>query len=213
MKRRLVSLGCMAIAAVFTCSMFMMKNNLIVNGNDLETLPLSYVKANLGYNVDDIREAVGVADYVFVGTVTEAEEVHHLMVTEDFGIPFTNYTVQVTENIKGELFTGQPIEVTKEGGVSLDKSCIVVFDNDEMPEVGKSYIFRAFAQSDGSLLVSGPKSNILFEDYASGTYSESNSSTVNPLLSEYIEACENEIDPHCRESQTSIYDVTYDEEK
>lgn len=199
MKKRLTfSLGCVTVVTIFICSMFVVKNGS-------SALPLSYVEGNLAYDVDDLREAVGVADYVFVGTVMESKETYHVMVTEEFGIPFTNFSVQVAENIKGSLITECPIEVTKEGGVSLDKSCIIVFEDDEMPNIGGTYIFRAFAQSDGSLLISGPKSNILLEDY--GVSSHMDVPTEGSLLAQYVDAYENEIDPHCRESQISIYDT------
>lgn len=63
------------------------------------------------------------------------------------------------ENIKGELETDKPIPVQKAGGISEDGSSIVTFDDDVLPEVGQSYVFLAYAQDDGSLLVSGPNSN------------------------------------------------------
>lgn len=34
-----------------------------------------------------------------------------------------------------------------------------MYEDDTLPEEGKSYVFLAYAQVDGSLLISGPNSN------------------------------------------------------
>lgn len=195
-KRLIISLGCLSIIAVFICSVFVFTDSSA-------QLPISYTEANIAYDASDLREAIGVSDYVFVGTVLEAEDAHYLMVAETFGIPFTNYTIQVDENIKGNLVTDTAIEITKEGGISYDNSCIIVFENDEMPQIGETYIFRAFAQTDGSLLISGPQSNVLLDQY--GTMQADLAETS--LITQYLDAYENEINPGIRESATSLYDA------
>ena len=42
-------------------------------------------------------------------------------------------------------------------------------DDDCLPEEGKEYIFLAYAQPDGALLVSGPNSNVMVDDSVSNT--------------------------------------------
>ncbi|WMM89232.1 hypothetical protein Q7C09_11455, partial [Heyndrickxia coagulans] len=63
--------------------------------------------------------------------------------TKEISTPYTNYKITVLENIKGELETDKPIPVQKAGGISEDGSSIVTFDDDNLPEVGQSYVFLA----------------------------------------------------------------------
>lgn len=197
-KRLLISFGCLSLIAVVICSVF------VFNADESALLPVSYVEANLAYDAADLREAIGVSDYVFVGTVLEADNAHYLMVTEEFGVPFTNYMIQVEENIKGCLITENPVEITKEGGVSFDRTSVIVFENDEMPQPGETYIFRAFAQMDGSLLVSGPQSNVLLDQYEISMQSDEDAYS---LVVQYVDAYNNEINPNIRESAVSVYDA------
>lgn len=44
--------------------------------------------------------------------------------------------------------------------MSEDKSTYFLFEDDSLPQKGKVYVFTATAEQDGSLLVSGPNSNI-----------------------------------------------------
>ncbi|WP_052404896.1 hypothetical protein [Bacillus rubiinfantis] len=39
-----------------------------------------------------------------------------------------------------------------------------MYEDDTLPEEGKAYVFLAYTQDDGSLLVSGPNSNKYVED-------------------------------------------------
>jgi len=73
--------------------------------------------------------------------------------------------VTVLEVIKGNLKVGQEIQITKDGGVSKDRSYVALFDeNDFMPEVGRTYLFLVRVLSDGKTLsVTGPHSTVPLE--------------------------------------------------
>lgn len=47
------------------------------------------------------------------------------------------------------------IVLQKQGGIREDGSAYDVFEDDQLPEVGNIYIFTAYTQDDGSLLVAG----------------------------------------------------------
>ena len=129
----------------------------------------SYIEGSFAINYNDLNQVVGSADYVFVGTVESDEGTVYkdyvTMETEnggtkEVGTPYSNYMVTVIENIKGNLITEKPIPVQKSGGLSKDGTTIYLYEGDELPVVGGTYIFFAYAQQDGSLLISGPISNV-----------------------------------------------------
>jgi len=118
--------------------------------------------------VEDEAAVVGDADYVFVGRVDKqvnTEYKHAVKIetengTREVARPYTNYSITVLENIKGELEKGVPNPVQKSGGLNQDGKSITLYENDHLPQIDGIYIFIAYAQKDGSLLVSGPNSNI-----------------------------------------------------
>ena len=133
------------------------------------TPTISYMEGDFAINYNDLKQVVGSADYVFVGTVESDEgTVYKNYVTmetenggtKEVGTLYSNYMVTVIENIKGNLITDKPIPVQKSGGLSEDGTTIYLYEGDELPRVGAAYIFFAYAQQDGSLLISGPVSNI-----------------------------------------------------
>lgn len=106
--------------------------------------------ASFVYDTDNIREAVGICDYVFVAKVVSCDgtEYRNVITTEDekgnpkeVGSPYTNYTIQVLENIKGELITDKPIPIVKQGGISEKQDAIYLFENDSLPSENSIYIF------------------------------------------------------------------------
>ena len=136
---------------------------------DVDSLPKEYIQAQFVYDPDSIQESVGMADYVFAGFVAGCDGTHYenIVIMEDedgffkkVGSPYTNYTVEVVGNIKGSLRTDTPIQIVKDGGVAYDGESVSIYENDLLPKVGQAYIFLAYAQPDGSLLVTGPNSNI-----------------------------------------------------
>lgn len=168
---------------------------------DMDSLSVEILQVSFVYDVNNVNESVGMMDYVFVGKVisNDGTEYENVKMVEDenggykkAGSPYTNYTIQVVENLKGELQTDAPIQVKKQGGVSMDQESIILFENDILPKEENTYIFLAYTQSDGTLLVSGPATNVIVED----------ESTIEA----YKNACANEIVPVERERVTSIYE-------
>jgi hypothetical protein len=128
-----------------------------------------YMEGSFSINMDDPRATVGDADYVFLARVDKkGKTVYKNKVqietengTKEIATPYTNYKVTVLKNIKGSLQTDQSIPVQKAGGIDKKGESIVTFEDDALPEVGKTYVFLAYVQDDGSLLISGPHSNTL----------------------------------------------------
>ena len=98
------------------------KNNASQLNTNVSNLPIHQMHASFVYDTDNIREAVGICDYVFVAKVVSCDgtEYRNVITTEDekgnpkeVGSPYTNYTIQVLENIKGELITDKPIPIVK----------------------------------------------------------------------------------------------------
>lgn len=121
-----------------------------------------------------------------------------------------NYTIQVLENIKGELITDKPIPIVKQGGISEKQDAIYLFENDSLPSENSIYIFLAYAQEDGSLLISGPNSNVMCNDsnmYSINSVSEEKSVTEYDEFITYKDANDNEIIPVDRERYKSIYET------
>ncbi len=163
----------------------------------------SYMHGSFTIDINDTAQLVGDADYVFVGTVTdEASPIY-----ED-DLIYTPYTVDVLENIKGDLMTDKEIPILKFGGLAKDHSAYYVFEDDALPIVDKTYIFCAYAQEDGSLMVSGPRSNVEL----STETTVQNESAAFRMASEYTEfqnAAQNQIVSD-RERFVSIYEAKTD---
>ncbi|MBC1636410.1 cell surface protein [Listeria welshimeri] len=136
-------------------------------------VPVYSIHADYNLNVDNPNEVVGGSDYVFVGKVTENTGTTYKDKTpleqEDgsfkyVGEAFTNYKIKVLYNLKNELVTDKEISLAKQGGIREDGSAYDIFEDDLLPEIGKVYIFNAYTQDDGSLLVSGANSTISFDE-------------------------------------------------
>ena len=117
-------------------------------GNNIER---SYVAASFKINPFDIDAVVEEVDYIFTGKVLEYlgsyyNEEEDLMV-------YSKYKVEVTKNIKGELI--DEIIIKKHGGFIGNKLILLSEGNltDELPEIGKEYLFNAYAQFSGDILI------------------------------------------------------------
>lgn len=143
-------------------------------------------------------EYVGIVDYVFVGTVEDADAVIPDKRTE-YEQSFSKYQIHVDRNLKGEL--EENIVCAKMGGLKNDGTMLLVaaetpsgklIMDSGLPEVGKQYIFLAYGQPDGSLTLS--------EIFDNREYSED-------LFAEYLDYVENE-NPFDRERFVSEYDIS-----
>ena len=139
-----------------------------------------YTHVSMVVDETDLYAYVGVVDYVFVGTVEEI--VQNVIPDEPGGSDedLSVYKIRVDENLKGELV--ENIECSKHGGLRKDGTMMLVFSdrsNDSgLPEKGSQYIFLAYAQPDGSLMLSEFFDNRPYDD---------------ELLQEYLDYCNNEI--------------------
>ena len=141
-------------------------------------------------------EYVGMVDYVFVGTVTDTERLVLPDKRKEHQDNYSTYKIHVDENVKGELV--EDIVCSKLGGLNKDGTMLliaaeapdgsVILDNG-LPEIGKQYVFMAYAQPDGRLILS--------EIFDNREYNQD-------LLYEYREYVENEI-PYDRERFPSDY--------
>jgi len=154
-------------AAFFVPSEFNKTNNNTSFGSN--NIPISELHGSFSINHDNISELVGDADYVFIGQIISEDGTEYknpvMGETEDgeeyeIASPYTNYTVSNLNNIKGELVTDTEISIQKAGGLSQDGTHYFVYEEDKLPIPRDFYIFYAYAQPDGSLLVSGPNSNM-----------------------------------------------------
>ena len=139
-----------------------------------------YARVSMVVDETNLYEYVGMVDYVFAGTVEEI--VKNVIPDEPGGsdADLSVYKIQVNQNLKGELV--ENVECSKHGGLKKDGTMMLLFsDNSQdsgLPEVGKEYVFLAYAQADGSLTLS--------EFFDNRPYD-------SELLQEYLEYCSNEI--------------------
>ena len=145
------------------------KNNILEENSAGNTdtgkkeLPTEYMEASYEIDIDNEREVVGAAHYVFAAYVESMEGTEYKNPVETssgtYTTPYTNYKVRVLKNIKGKLDTTKEILIQKCGGISEDGNCNIVYEEDELPEAGKAYVFCSYVQPDGTLLVTGANSN------------------------------------------------------
>lgn len=191
------------VSILFGCSLNNVQES-VMSLSDIQKLPVEVTQASFVYDTKNIYEAVGISDYVFVGDVVSYDGVKYMntVITEDaqgkpmqVGSPYSCYSVRVTENIKGRLITDESISILKEGGVSQNQKALFLFEQDILPDVGKKYIFLGYAQPDGTIIVSGPNSNILISD------------GNDQVIKKYSKAYENEIVPVDRKRYQSHYET------
>lgn len=148
------------------------------------------------FDVTNPYENAGIVDYVFVGTVEEIESIIIPDRRTEYEQNFSKYRIHVDKNLKGKLV--ESVICSKMGGLKKDGTMILVvaetpggeFIMDTgLPELGKQYVFSAYAQPDGSLTLSE-----IFDDRE---YDEN-------LLAEYLDYVKNEI-PFERERFRSEY--------
>ena len=187
---------CLSLMMLFVISLSLSgcsKTTVKWNGKTEEMASLLMVS-----DITNLYEYVGIVDYVFIGTVKEIE--HNVIPNKikQHEDSYSEYRIMVDENLKGNLVS--EISCRKMGGFRKDGTMLLVsaevpggrmiLDNG-LPEVGKQYIFLAYAQPDGSLTLS--------EIFDAREYDED-------LLTEYIDYVNNEI-PYERERFSSMYDA------
>ena len=136
-------------------------------------IEISEVMACYTIDVYSYEELAGNADYVMIGKVVDELGVDYkwpVMKENEDGTqteltkPYTKYSVEVIENLKGELSQEEPIIITKKGGITKDGKFCDLYESDTLPVEGNEYVFYVYAQEDGRNLVSGPNSSIPLSD-------------------------------------------------
>ena len=173
------------IAACVMCLSGCSSSKVITPGNEKDY----FAHVTMQIDETDPYAYAGAVDYIFAGTVTRI-----LSNKITAGNTKSRYAIRVDENIKGEL--KEIVEAYKNGGVRKD-GLVLLVESDKrqdsgLPEEGKSYVFMAYGQEDGTLLLS--------EFFDNRECSEA-------LIEEYREYYENEI-PFERERYSSKYDIS-----
>lgn len=177
-------------------------------------IPTEMMQGSYAIDVDNPAEVVGSSDYTFVGYVDELIDTEYMFpgfIETETGdkktsSPFTNYSITVLENIKGELPVGKSIPIQKDGGLAEDQSCYIIYERDSLPEVGKTYIFVIYTQRDGTLSISGPNSNILLDTQIDIKNRSSVDFTNSDVFNTYLDAYKNQIVSE-RKRSVSIYET------
>ena len=136
-------------------------------------IEISEVMGCYTIDVHSYEALAGNADYVMIGKVVDELGVDYkwpVMKENEDGTqteltkPYTKYSVEVIENLKGELSQEEPIIITKKGGITKDGKFCDLYESDTLPVEGNEYVFYVYAQEDGRNLVSGPNSSIPLSD-------------------------------------------------
>ncbi|WNF21139.1 hypothetical protein [Mesobacillus jeotgali] len=90
------------------------------------------VQTSHAFDVTDPKRLVGWADNVFIGKVEGQSGTY-----DEDGMVETQFQVQVSENIKGELHGG--ITVNQQGG--YEGKNLILMENDQLLKEGESYLF------------------------------------------------------------------------
>ncbi len=151
-----------------------------------------FANVDIAIDENDPYVYAGTVDYIFAGKVTKVKS-NHIKMTSKQSDYYSYYEIQVIENIKGSLV--EQIEAKKLGGFD-DNGTEMLIESDyrkdtEMPVEGKTYMFMAYAQKDGTLTLS--------EFLDDRPYDEN-------LKKEYEEYVENEV-PSDRERYNSVYEA------
>ena len=139
--------------------------------NESQALPVNHIETDFAIDHDDPYELVGFSDHYVAAEVIEEvrTDYRHSSANDPEGIPYTLYRIQVIENIKGTLPEDEEIEIFKSGGITEDNESLLLYNGDSLPVAGRTYVMAAAVQQDGSLLLSGPNTNVLLEGDASSS--------------------------------------------
>ncbi len=159
----IVSICITTIGGLFFCNHYI--NNVKKNSDTKkEEEIVKIIRATYRYNVNNLSNIVADADYVFVAKVDRVVNTvyRNPVRREDMWIsrPYTKYKLNICSNIKGKLNTKKNVTIYKAGGKEKNSNVKCIYDKDRLPSKGKYYVFMAYVQKDGSLLVSGANSTL-----------------------------------------------------
>ena len=181
-------------------------------------IEISEVMGCYTIDVHSYEALAGNADYVMIGKVVDELGVDYkwpVMKENEDGTqteltkPYTKYSVEVIENLKGEFSQEEPITITKDGGITKDGKFCELYERDVLPVKGNEYVFYVYAQEDGRNLVAGPNSSILLSDNRKelSTISEKARLDRESILEKVRNGVANQIETD-REKRTSKDDIS-----
>ena len=181
-------------------------------------IEISEVMGCYTIDVHSYEALAGNADYVMIGKVVDELGVDYkwpVMKENEDGTqteltkPYTKYSVEVIENLKGELSQEEPIIISKDGGITKDGKFCDLYESDTLPVEGNEYVFYVYAQEDGRNLVSGPNSSIPLSDNHKelSTISEEARLDRESILEKVRNGVANQIETD-REKRTSKDDIS-----
>ena len=181
-------------------------------------IEISEVMGCYTIDVHSYEALAGNADYVMIGKVVDELGVDYkwpVMKENEDGTqteltkPYTKYSVEVIENLKGELSQDELITITKKGGITKDGKFCDLYESDTLPVEGNEYVFYVYAQEDGRNLVSGPNSSIPLSDNRKelSTISEEARLDRESILEKVRNGVANQIETD-REKRTSKDDIS-----
>lgn len=126
----------------------------------------------------DKRNIVGFSDYVFIGEVVKE------LGQENWHLPVSKFTVKVNEQIKGEIAEEQIVVYQYGGYDEEDKEhkTIILFENNPLLQVNKTYVFSAKKQEDGKILLVPVNGHAMVDE----------ANDIDKLRSEFKEAFKNQ---------------------
>lgn len=133
MKKRIYKFTILSIVLTAAITGILLYRNRPVDASKLET---RYMSAVFVVDMNNPKEVVGNSTHVFVGYVEKQEETYYMGY-----FPYTRYSVRVADSIKGDLAVGETVTVDKEGGIAEDRSCLILYRDDILPEEGQYYVF------------------------------------------------------------------------
>lgn len=176
------------------------------NQTKSDNTKVSTLEGSYSIDVNSYSELAGDADYVVIGKVIDELATNYkwpVMLENEDGTeredttPYTDYNVEVLNNLKGELTQESPITITKVGGLTKNGDMYILYENDILPAVDGSYVFYIYAQDDGSNLVVGPNSTIPIDNVgqtkATTRFIQGESQDNKSVLEQIKEGVENQI--------------------
>lgn len=172
MKRRNYITICAILLTIVSIAKVLYINGVLSKKEIAATykgVTVNTVSCSYDIDVTDPTEIIGDADYYFVAEVKSIDGYDYRdpieVENEDgtvsiFYDPYTKYTIEIIQNIKGNLVKNQEVNIEKFGGLSYDGKCYEIPEGDNFLEEGQKYLLAAYVQSDGTLLVSGENSSV-----------------------------------------------------
>lgn len=101
-------------------------------------MKVEYIYGEYALDVNSPFEVVGFSDYVFIARIDEKIGTHYeysglstrFHVYERTAQAYTQYSIRVMDNIKGNLISSESITLNQFGGISLDRKTIELIEED-----------------------------------------------------------------------------------